>query len=314
MVDTAAREYEFWRRRRDRVLVRRSRRSPAAGFERLVDGCWIDVRRPRKLDSGTVWEPLRASKSLRWHARRYLIVDLGAPGICWQGRHFWRRLKRSAVARWLFPPLKGGAKRRGITDVAKRQARDERYRLLAAGALAEFEAQALLGYEHQRERVRGVEQRANFFLGAAGLTTSLVLANAGLLLDSDQLDPPWLYLAAITLGLATLFTIVAGLRALQATMTTFTRLPPDNVPRLDERLSRSEGGLRRARVAALLVAQYRTSAIADWKLGRLKAARTWFVAAVAWIVVLTVFVLVNVAEDDRPPPKNSAPGLTGPLR
>ena len=46
--------------------------------------------------------------------------------------------------------------------------------------LEELLHQAETGYEHQRQRSSTLEQRANFFLGAAGLTTTLVLANAGL--------------------------------------------------------------------------------------------------------------------------------------
>jgi hypothetical protein len=296
MVAAAEAEYEFRRHRRSRALVRRSRQDPGRGVERLVDGLWLGAWTPRRFGDKSVWEPLKTAEKLRWHVRRYLIKDLAAPAI---GRRPLRRwLDRSSVGRWIDPPLRGGARRRGITPVAERQRENDRERLGGA-ALVELEEQALLGYEHQRERVRSIEQRATFFLGAAGLTTSLVLANAGLLLGSGKLGDRWLTFGALALGFASLCTIAAGLRALQATMTTFTRLPPDNVPRLDERLAKQEEDLRRARIAALLVGQYRTSAIADWKVARLKAARSWFITAIAGIVVLTGIVLVNAAGDEE---------------
>jgi len=305
MIAAAASRYEFWRHRRERVLVRRSKDEPELGLERLVDGFWIRVRAPRKFDDESVWEPLGVG-ALRWHAGRYLIADLGAPCIGWQRKHLRRRLDRGATGRWIDPPLRGGAKRRKINKIAQRQRNCERARLSAARAPVQLEEEALLGYEHQRERVRGIEQRANFFLAAAGLATSLVLTNAGLLLGSDKLDERWLIPAAIVLGFASLCTTAAGLRALQATMTTFTRLPPDNVPRLEERLEKAEEDLRRARIAALFVAQYRTSVIADRKVARLKAARGWFVSAIFGIVVLTVVVLLSITEGGDPKGRNPA--------
>ena len=163
--------------------------------------------------------------------------------------------------------------------------------------LEELKEQALLGYEHQRERIAAVEQRANFFLGAAGLTTSLVLANAGLLLGASKLGSTYRVLAAAVLAAASLCAIAAGLRALQATMITFIRAPPNGVPRLMKRRHLSKDELLHAYIAALVVGQHRLSVIADWKIGRMKEARRWFVLVTVAIVVLTGFVLADVLLD-----------------
>jgi hypothetical protein len=163
----------------------------------------------------------------------------------------------------------------------------------AAGAdLIELKAEASTGFDHQRERGSNAEQRANFFLGAAGLTTSLVLANAGLLLGAGKLTPPWQALAAAVLGLASLCAITAGLRAMQAAMITFVRTPPNSVDRVVGRRELKGDELNRAHAGALLVGQARAGVVGDWKVARLAMARRWFVGAIAGVVALTVIVLI----------------------
>ena len=59
-------------------------------------------------------------------------------------------------------------------------------------------------------------------------------------------------------------------------------------------------------VAALLVAQARTKTIADWKIGRMKGARRWFVFAIVSVVALTLIVLGSAIEQagEEPGPKD----------
>jgi hypothetical protein len=158
------------------------------------------------------------------------------------------------------------------------------------GDLTELKEEALRGLQYQRDRVSATDQRASFFLGAAGLSTSLVLANAGLLVGTGRLHAPWLGLAVGALGMASISAVVAGFRAIQATMFDFGRMLPHNAMRRRE-LTGDE--LARAYTANLLAAETRERAIADWKGDRLRSARRWFLGAMTGVVLLTVFVLVE---------------------
>lgn len=290
MVEGAADLYEFFEA--DGVLIRR--RKEGAEVERLVKGRWVPIRYPKGLaDSHSRWEPM-SQKQLRVFARKYFIWDLGAKTVPQAERK--ERLVRNALWRIYDPPMKGGSARRPGKGRFERSRKAFAEMLTSADSavLEELRDQALLGYEHQRERIATTEQRANFFLGAAGLTTSLVLANAGLLLGASKLGSTWRLLAALVLAAASLCAIAAGLRALQATMITFVRAPPNGVPRVMKRRQLPKGELLRAYIAALLVGQHRLSVIADWKLARMKEARRWFVYVTLGIVVLTGFVLADV--------------------
>jgi len=286
----ALESYEFSRRSGDFRLVRRHRSSERA--ERLVDGLWITVRRGTVTSSSSEWKKL-GTDELERHVRRYLLDDPAAEGVGW--RTPWDRMRRSMPGRWVFSPLKGGSSKRLARGVAKRSRRAYAEQLSEATGndLRELKEEVLLGYEHQRERITGIEQRATFFLGAAGLTTSLVLANAGLLLGDDKLGSPWLGLAIAALAVASVCAIAAGVRAMQATMITFVRTPPNAVTTVVNRRGLKGDALLRAYVGALLVAQARAGVIGDWKVRRLASARRWFVAAIVGVVVLTAFVLVD---------------------
>lgn len=287
MIANAAEEYEFFEA--GGTLVRRSKEGR---IDRLVKGRWLPIADPGDLGvRGSRWEA-KNPKQLRAFARKYLTRDLAAAPIGKEERK--ERLIRSALWRAYDPPLKGGTTRRPKLFERSREAFTEMLATSEKEVLEELKDQALLGYEHQRERIGAVEQRANFFLGAAGLTTSLVLANAGLLLGTSKLGPTWRGLAAVTLAVASLCAIAAGFRALQATMITFVRAPPNGVPRLMQRRSLDGHDLLRAYIAALVVGQQRLSVIADWKIGRMKEARRWFVIVIFTIVILTGFVLADV--------------------
>ena len=289
-VEAASKKYEFFRRHRDDALVRQGR-AIGGEIERLVNGRWVRAWYWHSLGASGRWECLSES-DLRKHVRRHLIRGLRGPRLRWR-REPRQRFYRTAFWRWLVPPLRGGASRRVAQEAVKRS-RNAYTEMLARTSgedLAALTEQASVGYEHQRGRGASAEQRANFFLGASGLTTSLVLANAGLLLGSSKLDPPWRELAAVALGLASVFAIVAGMRAMQATMITFVRTPPSTVTGVVERRKLKGDELGRAYVVALLVAQARTGVINDWKVKRLAAARRWFVGTIAGVVALTVLVL-----------------------
>lgn len=232
-------------------------------------------------------------KELAMHARRFLISDLGKSGIGWHGR-IKERLRRGSIWRWIVPPLEGGAVRNDVgPDTMGRsvQAYAENLGKPESDGLLLLRDEAAAGYDQQSSRCLGIEQRANFFLGASGLTTSLVLANAGVLLGAGNLASPWLQLAAIALGLASFCAIAAGFRAMQATMSTFGRIPPNSVVKISRRSRLSQHEMGRLYIAANFVGAHRETVVGNWKIARLSAARRWFLGTMCAIVLLTVFVL-----------------------
>lgn len=310
LVKEARKTYDFRRRKKEQVLVRR--RKSNKEVDRLVGGRWIR-QRFLKFDNGSKWKTI-SNQKLGWHLRRYMVEGLADDRLGWGLGELKERVRRSWIGRKWNPPLRGGATREVSSTLAKRSrlAYKQSFNGISGTSLTELAEQASHGFENQRERSAAVEQRANFFLGAAGLTTSLVLANAGLLLGTSKLDSPWLYLGAGALLVASLFAIAAGFRAVQATMYTFIRTPAYEVERVLERrvLGVAEG--RRWETAALLVAQARTKTIADWKVSRLIEARKWFMWLILAVAALTGMVLGNaiergVVEDSNPPAKPAKP-------
>jgi len=266
-------------------------------IETLVDGEWISVLLPSGFWDERDWLPVNDDEQLAHHALQCLTPDLDRVGLRWSP--FWARFARSFLGRLAVPPLFGGAPR----------APDERDTMRCRAVLLscfsrvsdeemeELHDQALRGYELQRERNATVEQRANFFLGAAGLSSTLVLANASILLGAGDgvLGSPWRELSAAAFAVASVFAIVAGLRALQAVMLAFQRVSPSGVGSILE--ADSATGSRRARrnhASFLLLAQERELRVHEWKLARLGEARRWFGGAVLGVVVVTAFVLVEV--------------------
>jgi hypothetical protein len=291
MVEEAILEFDYFRHGKDYALFRyKTSRGP---WERLVDGRWVRVRTPRFASENRDGPSLK-TEDLCTHVRRYLVAGLNREALRW-AEDFTGRFWRSSFGRWIFPPLKGGAGRRLGGGAAERSRRAHTELLVGIESedLAELREQAFAGYEHQQQRGERTEQRANFFLVAAGLTSSLVLANAGLLLGTSSLKAPWHDLAVLALLVGSICAVAAGLRAMQAVMFSFFRTPPNAVDRVLDRSVVSGEDLVRTYVGALLVAQSRLGVIGDWKVARLRGARLWFIGAITGVVFLTIFVLAE---------------------
>ena len=298
ITDAREQEFKFWRRNRDGALARfRSTRD----IELLVDGRWVRTVRPLTFHK---WEKLN-DEHLRQHAHGFLVGDFADALVVGLGRE---RLRRSAPMRLLNPPLPGGAEKRLRDSTIESVGRHCAGTIppVSAESLAEIKDQALLGHSTLADRCAVLEQRANFFLGAAGLTSSLVLANSGLLLGTDKLDDPWLIPAVSFLAVATVCALIAGLRAMQAAMTTFIRTTPNGAMQIMGRTGLSSRKLNHLYVGALLVAQKREEVVGSWKLARLKAARRWFLALIVGISLLTGAVILDGLGTDPGPPHHSA--------
>jgi hypothetical protein len=305
-----AQEYKFWRRRRGAALARfRSTRD----VELLVDGSWVRIVKPLTFHK---WERL-GDDELRQHAHGFLVsgfADAVAAGL---GRR--ERWGRSGPMRLINPPLPGGAETQlgDLTIESAGRYCGTQVPTGSAESLAQVKEHALLGHATLADRCAVLEQRANFFLGAAGLTTSLVLANSGLLLGTSRLDDPWLTAAVVFLAFSTVCALIAGLRAMQAAMTTFIRTTPNGVMQIVGRTGVPSRKLTRLYVGSLLVAQKREEVIGSWKLARLKAARRWFLALIVGISLLTGVVVLDVLgtgpAPDQPSAVKTQGGGAGPL-
>jgi len=312
----AQKDYEFFYDGKRRML---RRRHGAFETERLIDGEWLPWDRGRLPIPG--WLRFRvvadddddgygqaedgggplARERLARLARKYLISDrLAHPSLA-TGSVESRPRRGLRLA--LLPPLNGGAPRRVLLAAADSSRAayldllQERGASEGAGPpLEQLRRQAELGDERQRDRGASAETRSNYFAGAAGLTTTLVLANASLLLGQNALDNPLRWLAGAALLGASFCAVMTGLRALQASMITFVRCPPNSVTRLVKRRKAADAAaLEREYIAALLVSQNRNSVVADWKITRLQEARRWFGGVIAGVGILTVFVLIQGA-------------------
>lgn len=172
---------------------------------------------------------------------------------------------------------------------------------LSGESLKELVEQTLHGYEREEDRIDGIQQRATFFLGATGLTTSLVLVNGSLLYGSNPLQSPGARLAVgVLLAIAGLAFVAAGVAALDATTITFDRALPNSTRQIEGRLGFGVDDARRDLLAALLLAAQRAEAIGDWKLRQLKGARLLFALGMALVVIASIVVLIAALTQGSP--------------
>jgi hypothetical protein len=292
MVAGARKVYYFWSRNSDETLVRRRRACDR--MERLVDGNWKRCRAPRLLRDCEVWTGM-ACETLVDHARRYFVEDFARAGLG-RGDPLKTRLLCGALGRWLFPSPRGGEGLCRANEKAAVRSVEMRFgqlRDIRDGDLIMLREEAETGHARELERNAAAEQRASFFLGAAGLTTSLILANAGLLLGDNRLEAPWRVPAAAVLTLASACAILSGFRATQVSASQFQKIYPTSAGQVIGR-GRYKGGDRvRSYVAGLLISSSRESAIAEWKFARLASARRWFFGVIGGVVLLTAIVLAE---------------------
>jgi hypothetical protein len=155
-------------------------------------------------------------------------------------------------------------------------------------------AQAQEGYEQERSRIEGIQQRASFILGASGVTTAGVLANGSLLIGKDAFSA---LSAKLTVGVlltaATVALVGAAYSALEATMVLFELAQPSSPWQLERRIHKL-GHEEESRyvLATTLLAARRAEAIGDWKVRRLRQARRRFTAAIVSVAVANVAALV----------------------
>jgi hypothetical protein len=295
MVKRSLEHYEF--RRRDNSTAGELIRIGRSGrVDILTDGYWRQTTRYRRAGATDGWGEVEPG-DLRHQVRRFFLPDLDGKAVVRKPWEWRRRFRDTRLWHSLQPPLKGGSPRKLPSSPIRARCRADYCRELRhvrGDDLAEVKAQIREGFDRNRARIAGAEQRATVFLGASVLTSSLVLGNAGLLLGtSASLDSPFLQIACAFLAVAGGCALVAAYRALQTTMSTFGRLTPSNPKVVFERLDLKGEDLIRDYVAAVFAATNRAATIADWKIARMKSARQWILATMGGVVALTIVVLVD---------------------
>jgi hypothetical protein len=273
----------------DEVLHRRDVKT--GHVDRLVDGGWI----PRLISRrGTPSVCGPEEGMLHSHVDTYLLGSLTEKTLTWRLAPR-ARLARCWVRRIIRPPLGGGAMADFSEESYERTRRtyEEMLDGTTAEDLEELREAALRGCQRQVDRISLIEQRANFFLGTAGLTTTLVLANAGLLVGAGKLHAPWLGLSIAALAVASACAIAAGFCAIQAAMLTFARIGQDSPGALFDHVGKRGTNLLKAYLATLLINQEREWVIGEWKMHRVATARRLFLGVIGGVVLLTAFVLLE---------------------
>jgi hypothetical protein len=243
------------------------------------------------------WAPLEGDSVLirQVTLSHFNPIEVNAPPRDRKDVGLRKSLQVSWVGRRVAPILGYGAPRSVDPDVqtrAQAALASEELSGTDRARLPSLIEQAKDGFEREERRIDGIQQRAVFFLGASGLTTSLVLTNSSLLFGQTALNPTWAkILSAILLGLAAVFVVGAGLRALQATTTTFDRVLPNTRWQVTRRADLEEGSSQLDHLAALLLAQQRADVIGSWKLECLKQARNLFLLGVPGVLSVTAIVL-----------------------
>jgi hypothetical protein len=155
--------------------------------------------------------------------------------------------------------------------------------------------QAREGYEQAQSRIDGIQQRASFVLGAAGVTTAAVLANGGLIYGrTDEVFPSHAgrIVVGALLGLATLALAVAAYAAIEATMIMFELAEPNSSWQVKRRMSElSDKDEPRFVLATILLATQRAEVIGDWKIRQVKRARRFFGLAILLVLLANLSLL-----------------------
>ncbi|HEX8052297.1 MAG TPA: hypothetical protein VF517_04835 [Thermoleophilaceae bacterium] len=206
------------------------------------------------------------------------------------------RLRVRALTWRLSPPLAfGGPRRVGTAAARAAQELAERDLRRHRGSAERIEGEAQAGWAQNRERLAGVEQRAAYFLGGAGLGAGVLLASTSLLVDSDaRPEGVARIVAAIGLLITILGLVASAAYALAATMQTFGRITPDITSQVIERAKRPDEQARMERAARLIASRRRSSYIANWKVARLTRAAIASACAVLGLLIMLTAVLVTI--------------------
>jgi hypothetical protein len=196
--------------------------------------------------------------------------------------------------RWLIsPPLRMGAPRK--LALQRTSTAEGRFMKRLGDRVPErTQTEALSGWQRGRDRHASVESRSQTFLQAAGLTTTLVLANSALLWGDKAVKGTTGDVVAVALTLASAALVAAGIYGLFGSMRTFDRVAPSNIRRVIERAQEEDDEVaRQKQVASIFLSQFRTSVVTDWKLARLKRATWLLVAGVAGVAVASIALVAQ---------------------
>lgn len=134
-------------------------------------------------------------------------------------------------------------------------------------------------------RADGVERRATTLLGTVAIATSLSVAGAGIILDSQGIDSrAWRSIIAVGFLATTCCFVMCGWRALLALSRVHTwMMPADSEIFGWSKMRPAEARIHLA--ASLLKSAGANEPILEWKVAHLGAATWWFLRALVLLVV-----------------------------
>jgi hypothetical protein len=202
--------------------------------------------------------------------------------------------------RWSRRPVPHGPAPWRVSQITQAETQEQQVRRIrlarrfSEGRLDGWIEQAQEGYAQEQSRIDGIQQRASFILGAAGLATTGVLANGSLLYSRDSLlSSDVQIVVGGLLMLATFALAVAAYTALEATMVMFELAQPSSPWQVERRMEKVKRKEEPDYVlAANLLAAQRAEAIGDWKIRQVKRARIAFAVAILFVVLANVSLLV----------------------
>lgn len=271
---------------------------------------WVRPRRQHRLWPITVgefnnepgascWKECGKRKAREYAQRLFNGVSLSAPVL---GR--WKRLSAYLVnhdLHWRHPPIPYGPAPWRISRERQEATQDQEAdhikppKRSGKQSMNRWIVQAQEGYKQEQSRIDGIQQRASFVLGAAGVTTAAVLANGGLIYGrTGEVFPSHAgrIVVGVLLGLATLALAVAAYAALQATMIMFELAQPNSSWQVIRRMSKLSGKDEpRLVLATTLLATWRAEVIGDWKIRQVKRARRFFGLAILLVLLANLSLL-----------------------
>ena len=279
-------------------------------FAYLRANGWVRPLRQRRLWPITVgkfdnepgascWKECGKKEAREYAQRLFNGVNLDAPVL---GR--WKRLGVYLVnhdLRWRHAPIPHGPAPWRISRERQEKTQDQEAGHLELPERSDkksFDAwieQAKEGYEQEKLRIDGIQQRASFVLGAAGVTTAAVLANGGLIYGRNgEVFPSHAgrITVGVLLGLATLALAVAAYAALEATMVMFELAQPNSSWQVIRRMNELSGKEEpRFVLVTTLLATQRAEVIGDWKIRQVKRARRFFGLAILLVLLANLALL-----------------------
>lgn len=153
------------------------------------------------------------------------------------------------------------------------------------------------------ERIGVAEAKATTLLGTVAIAASLVVAGAGLILDSAKVSEPWRQILMCLVATVLVFLLLCGYTASRALLKVWRISRPQPRAALDRAGSDNVADVLRDRAIDLLTRAGENLYIADYKLAQVRVAYRWYRLALGGFLAVGVVIAVYVLFGEAPAPK-----------